>query len=422
MTSHQLVLFFFGLAVSLGFARVCGLAAGRLGQPAVIGEIVAGILLGPTLFHGSFTRLLFPAGELPFFNALANVGVAVFMFVVGLEFDRGLLKGRGRAAASVALGSMLLPMLLGGAVAFVLVRRHPTDDLTGFVLFMGAAMSVTAFPVLARILTDLRMQGTALGGLALTCAAASDVLAWSLLAVVVAVVGHGGSGQWPLLLFPLYLVVMFTVVRPLLRRLLPDRRAGRRAGGAAGLTTVLAGLLVSGALTEWMGLHFIFGAFTFGLVVPRDGSGRLRSEIEGGLGRIGNLLLMPVFFLVAGLKVDLSVISPASIGDLALILLVAIGGKLGGAFLAARACRIAPRESVALAALMNTRGLTELVILSVGLQLGVLDTTLYSLMVVMALVTTAMTSPLVMAVYPRRLIDRDLAERRQRQVPESADA
>lgn len=417
MTSHQLVLFFVGLAVCLGFARLCGLAARRLGQPAVIGEIVAGILLGPSLFHGALTRLLFPSGELPFFNALANVGVAVFMFGVGLEFDRDLLKGRGRAAGGVALGSMLLPMLLGGALALVLVRNHPTHDLTGFVLFMAAAMSVTAFPVLARILTDLRMQRTPLGGLALTCAAVSDVLAWSVLAVVVAVAGSGGSDQWRLLLFPLYVLAMFTLVNPLLRRLSP----GRGPGGTAGLTTILAGLLISGALTEWMGLHFIFGAFVFGLVVPRDDSGRLRREIEGGLGQVGNLLLMPVFFLAAGLKVDLSAVDPASLGEFALILLAAIGGKLGGAYLAARACRIAPRESAALAALMNTRGLTELVILSVGLQLGVLDTTLYSLMVLMAVVTTAMTSPLLTAVYPRRLIDRDLSEPRRHAAPESAE-
>ncbi|MFI6151651.1 cation:proton antiporter [Kitasatospora sp. NPDC051170] len=417
MTSHQLVLFFVGLAACLGFARLCGLAAQRLGQPAVIGEILAGIILGPTLFHGAHTRLLFPAGELPFFNALANVGVAVFMFVVGLEFDRSLLKGRGRAAAGVALGSMLLPMVLGGALAFVLVRNHPTHDMTGFVLFMAAAMSVTAFPVLARILTDLRMQGTQLGGLALTCAAASDVLAWSVLAVVVAVVGNGGTDQWRLVLFPLYLLLLFTVIGPLLRRL----SLGRRPGSAGSLTAVLAGLLVSGALTEWMGLHFIFGAFVFGLVVPRDESGQFRREIEGGLGRIGNLLLMPVFFLAAGLKVDLSAIDPASIGEFALILLAAIGGKIGGAYLAARACRIARRESAALAALMNTRGLTELVILSVGLQLGMLDTSLYSLMVLMAVVTTAMTSPLLTAVYPRRLFNRELTETRQRQVPESAE-
>ncbi|MFJ9692192.1 cation:proton antiporter [Kitasatospora sp. NPDC101183] len=178
---------------------------------------------------------------------------------------------------------------------------------------------------------------------------------------------------------------------------LPAARTGR--GGAAGLTTVLAGLLASGALAEWMGLHFVFGAFTVGLVVPRDGTGPLREEIEGGLGRVSHLLLMPVFFLAAGLKVDLSSVDPSTLREFALILLVAVGGRFGGAYLSARACRIAPRESAALAALMNTRGLTELVILSVGLQLGLPDTALCSLMVLTALVATAMTSPLVVAVH-----------------------
>ncbi|WFB09340.1 cation:proton antiporter [Streptomyces sp. LX-29] len=409
MDSHLIVTLLLDLALIVVLARVFGAAARRLKQPAVIGEVFAGILVGPTLFDGWIADNLFPAEARPFLSALAQVGVAVFMFVVGLEVDRTLLRNRGRIAASVSLTSIALPFSLGLLLALYLVDRHQSPDDLGFVLFMGAAMSITAFPVLARILTDRGLHRTALGGLALACATIDDVLAWSLLAVVVTVIGADAE-QWRILLVLPYVAAMVTVVPPLLRRLMARGKpgTGEEHARARVLAVALAGLLASAAATEWMGLHFIFGAFLFGAVIPRDSFEWAHRAVVEGLGQISTVLLLPVFFVVAGLKVDLSGLDAGRLGELALILLVAIGGKFCGAYLAARAHGVAQRQAAALGALMNTRGLTELIILSVGLQLGVLDQSLYSLMVVMAVVTTAMAGPLLQAIYPDRLVQREL--------------
>jgi Kef-type K+ transport system membrane component KefB len=415
--TDQLTSFLFALAVIVLLASLFGAGARRLGQPAVIGEIVLGVLLGPTLFSGVVSDALFPAGIRPFLSALANVGVALFMFTVGLEFDRKLLRGRRVIAASVASGSIVLPFSLGVALAFYLIQRHPTENRTAFVLFMGAAMSVTAFPVLARILTDRGLARTWLGAVALACAAIDDVLAWTLLAVVVAISGSAGGFDLMLLLAVPYLVAMPLVVRPALRWLLGKRRLTGPTS-AVPIVVILVGLLLSAAFTEWIGLHFIFGAFLFGAVMPREGAVVPRPEAgENGSGQedtnspsvvasrlkqLNGVLLLPIFFIVAGLNVDLSDLDAAGLLELLLILVAAIGGKFLGAFAGARLNKMPSRPAAALAVLMNTRGLTELIILSVGLQLGVLDGELYSYMVVMALVTTMMAGPLLQRIYPLR--------------------
>lgn len=380
MTAGQLTVLLADLALIVVLARLFGALARKCGQPPVIGEIVAGVLLGPSLFGTAFTNAVFPTDVRASLSVLANVGLAVFMFVVGLELPRNLLHGKGSLAVTVSLSSIAVPFGLGVVLALHLLSTHPAEHRLGFMLFVGAAMAVTAFPVLARLLTDLGLTGTPLGGLALTCAAVDDVAAWSLLAVVAVVSDAGGQDEWRLLLVLPYLAVMRWIVRPLLRRLTGD------------LTVPgLAGLLLSGAATEWMGLHFIFGAFLFGVVMPREGSAALLDR----LGQLSSVLLLPVFFVVAGLQVDLALLGAAGLGELGLILLVAVGGKFGGGYLAARAGGVPHRTSAALALLVNTRGLTELVILAVGLRLGVLDQSLYSSMVVMALVTTAMAAPLL---------------------------
>ncbi|HVQ91174.1 MAG TPA: cation:proton antiporter [Mycobacteriales bacterium] len=405
MNTHQVVFLLLDLALIVMLARLLGAVAKRVGQPPVIGEILAGILLGPTLFGDAFSAALFPTDIRPFLTALANVGIAVFMFVVGLELNGRLLRGRGPIAVTVSVSSILLPFSLGIGLAFYLLRTHPAENRLGFLLFIGAAMSVTAFPVLARILTDRGITHTVLGGLALTCAAVDDVLAWSLLAVVVLMSGNGGSEQWAIMLTPFYLIVMFWGVRPLLRRALTaDVQLG-----SGHLTTVLAGALISAAVTEWLGLHFIFGAFLFGVVMPRAGAEALRKAILERVAEFNSEVLLPVFFVVAGLKVQLSGIGLSGLGELGLILLVAIGGKFGGAYAGARLHHLPVRNSAALAMLMNARGLTELIILSVGLQLGVLDQSLYSIMVAMAVITTAMAGPLLRLIYPPSLADRDQA-------------
>ncbi|MEU9254342.1 cation:proton antiporter [Streptomyces sp. NPDC048270] len=393
MTMHQTTSLLLGLAVIVILARVLGALARRLGQPPVIGEVLAGIALGPTLFHGAISDALFPGSIRPLLGALAAVGVAVFMFIVGLEWDAKLIRGSGSLATSVSFSSILVPFGFGMVLALYLMDEYGTDDQTAFMLFMGIAMSITAFPVLARILTDRKMTRTPLGAVALACASIDDVLAWTVLAAVVAMSGSAGSDEWRILLAIPYLLGMLFVLRPMLRRFV-ERRPELRLTPTV-FACVVAGLLLSAAVTEWVGLHYIFGAFLFGVVLPRTGTERLRSEVHDRLGEMNGTLLLPVFFLVAGLKVDLSELDMSGLGALALILLVAVGGKFTGAYVAARLNRMPVRQSAALAALMNTRGLTELIVLNVGLQLGFLSQGLYSLMVVMAVVTTAMAGPLL---------------------------
>ena len=408
MTDQEVQLFLADLAIIILFVRLLGVAAKRIGQPPVVGEIIAGILLGPTLFGGKITTTLFPLTLRPALSALANLGVVLFMFVVGYELDLRLIRGRERVAASVSVSSIILPLSLGAGLGVWLASRHHVRHVLPFALFVGTAMAVTAFPVLARILTDRGMHRTRIGGLALASAAIDDVLAWSLLAVVVAVAGAGGQ-QLRLLLAPVYAVVMFGLVRPLLRRLVGVyQKQGRLTPNV--LATVLVGLFLSSYATDWMGLKYIFGAFLFGIVMPREGAAALRQEILERLEQVSVLVLLPVFFVVSGWNVDLSSVGLSGLVELCLILLVAIAGKFGGAFAGARLAGVGSQRAGVLATLMNTRGLTGIVILAVGLQLGILDKSLYSLMIVMAIVTTAMTGPLLRLIYPDRFVLRDIAE------------
>ncbi|MDB1090281.1 cation:proton antiporter [Streptomyces sp. ACA25] len=412
MTSHETAIIMVGLALILTLAHVLGRLARRCGQPAVLGEILAGVLLGPTLFHGTLSDAVFPLDVRPMLSTLGNLGVALFMFLVGLELDHRLLRGNKRAAVGVSVGSIVFSFGLGAALAVWLWNHHTVDNRLGFVLFIGAAMSITAFPVLARILTDRGMQHTRVGALAMTSAAAGDIVAWLLLAAVLTFAGN--QSTWQVLLILPYAVGMVAVVRPLLGRFLITREprgtgASERAPGAAPLAVLTVLLLVSGALSEWFGMHFIIGAFLAGVIVPHHGTKQVRAAVVDRFKTI-TWMLLPAYFTVAGLNVDLSTVDRDGLGELGLILLVAIGGKFGGAYLGARATGLSGRSATSLGILMNTRGLTELIILGMGLQLGLLDSDLYSLMVVMALVTTAMTAPLLRWAYPRQMVDADLRE------------
>lgn len=409
---------FFDLAVIVVLARVLGRLALRVGQPAVVGEIVAGILLGPTLLGslpGDLDELLFPADVRSHLNVLAQLGLVLFMFLVGLEVDLSFVRGRERIAVSVSVASIVLPFGLGFLLAALL---HPRHDIVGgepveflpFALFLGVAMSITAFPVLARILAERGMHRIPTGVLSLACAAVDDVLAWALLAVVVAIVGATALADVVGVLgfSAFFVLVAFLAVRPLLGRLVASyARAGKLTPDM--LALVLVGILISAWATEEIGVHFIFGAFVFGVVMPRRGAAALTRELTDRLEQVSVLLLLPVFFVVTGLSVDVGAIDLVGFGELGLILLVAIAGKFVGAFVAARTQRVPRRQATALAVLMNTRGLTELVILTIGRELGVLDDRVFTLLVVMAVVTTVMTSPLLAVVYPTRVLQRDIA-------------
>jgi len=406
------------IAIVIVAARLMGAAFRRIGQPAVLGEITAGVLLGPTLlgaFPGDLDQVLFPADARPFLMVIAQLGLILFMFIVGLEVDVLLVRGRERIASMVSLSSVVLPFALGLALATVLYSRHATVngrqvEFLAFALFLGVAMSITAFPVLARILSDRGMHRTPVGVLSLACAAVDDVIAWSLLAVVVAVAVGGSPGRvaWLILGTAAFGVFMFLVVRPLLTGLVRRyERAGRLTPDM--LAVVLVGVLLSAYATEVLGVHAIFGAFLFGVVMPRRGAAALTRDILAQVEQVAVLLLLPVFFVVTGLLVDVTGLGLDGIWQLGLILLAAVAGKFLGAYSAARVQRVPRRQAGALGVLMNTRGLTELVILTVGLQLGVLDDQLFTMLVVMALVTTAMTGPLLNLVYPDRLVRADIA-------------
>jgi Kef-type K+ transport system membrane component KefB len=422
--------FLIDIVIILVLARLLGALARIVGQPPVVGEIIAGVLLGPTLFSGKITSHLFevvnptkpPAGQPPlapinlvssWLTAIATIGLVLFMFIIGYEVDRALFKGRERVAAAVSLGSIALPMVGGTFLGLWLVDRHPdiTVKHVPAALFVGAAMSVTAFPVLARILTDRKMHRTRLGGLSIASAAVDDIAAWTLLAVVVTIVGSEASGSpaWHILLAPVYLALMAFVVRPFLRKI-NDRfvAIGRLTPDLLGIVVTL--LVLSAFATEWMNVHYIFGAFIMGACMPRESAVALRIAILERLEQLSVLVLLPVFFVVSGINADLSQIDRKGLVELLAILGVAVGGKFLGAYLGARGAGIGGRQAGALATLMNTRGLTELIILNVGLQLHALDPKLFTLMVLMALITTAMTGPVMEVVYPQRLIDRDIAD------------
>ncbi|CAA9399879.1 MAG: Na+/H+ antiporter [uncultured Pseudonocardia sp.] len=429
MTASEILLFvLLDVAVVVAAARVFGWAFQRMGQPAVIGEIVAGITLGPSLLGllpGDLHLVLFPTEVRPYLDVIAQIGLILFMFVVGLEVDLSAVRRRRGTAVAVSLTSIALPFGLGMLLALALHGGHSTVtdadgvtapvDLLPFALFLGVAMSITAFPVLARILTERGLHSSGVGALALTCAAIDDVLAWSLLAVVVAV-GSAAGDPWHVVqilgLTAAFALVVLLVVRPLLTRLVPwYRRSGRLTPEILGVVLVL--LLVSAWVTEKIEVHALFGAFLLGTAMPRRGAEGLTREILEKVETVSLALLLPVFFVVTGLRVDIGAVGWIGVVELAAILAVAIGGKFVGAYVAARCSGVPSRQAGAVGLLMNTRGLTELVILTIGVQLGVLDQDLFTLMVIMALVTTAMAAPLLERVYPQRLAEQDrLAEQR----------
>lgn len=428
--SETTALVFIAIAIVIVVARLVGKLFTRIGQPAVVGEIVAGIALGPTVLGalpGNLDEALFPPDLRPYLSVLAQLGLVLFMFIVGLEVDLSFIRGRERVAASVSIASIALPFGLGFLLALQLYPDHNVVsgaevEFTAFSLFLGVAMSITAFPVLALILAERNMHRIPAGALSLACAAVDDILAWVLLTVVVAVtVGDGYSGVLVILALSLaFVLVMFFVVKPVLARMVPRyEKAGRLTSDL--FAAVLIGILASAFITEEIGIHFIFGAFLFGVIIPRQGTGAaaLRRDLLERLEQVSTTLLLPVFFVVTGLSVDLGSVGVAGLGELGLILLVAIAGKFLGAFGAARLQRVPRRQSLALGVLMNTRGLTELVILSVAAQLGVLDQQMFTLLVVMAVVTTMMTEPLLRLVYPRRLVERDIAEAERAALGES---
>ncbi|MFC8520955.1 cation:proton antiporter [Streptomyces sp. NPDC057257] len=411
MTPHQLESLQATAIAGIAGILIAGTALAHLArkvrQPAVIGEITAGILLGPSLlglFPGDLTHRLFPDNVRPLLSMVAQLGLLLFMFTVGWELDWASMRRRKSSVVGVTAGSMLAPLLLGMGVAALLYHNHSVVNgekvpMHSFTLYLGVSMSITAFPVLARILKDNGLSRTGIGALALTSAAFGDVLAWCLLAAVVAVVTASGPSGFTdtLWMSAGYGAAMIVVVRPLLARAVA--RIARKGTGVHLAALVTAGLLLSAFATSKIGIHPIFGAFAFGLVMPRKPQVLLEERMLKPLQHAGELML-PVYFIITGLSVDIAAMSLTAWGELGLILAAAVCGKILGAGLPAKSFGLSWRESTGVGVLMNTRGLTELIILGVGLSLGVLDDTLFTEMVLMALITTAMTGPLLPHLFP----------------------
>jgi Kef-type K+ transport system membrane component KefB len=373
------------IGVVLATAHLLGLAFQRIGQPRVMGEMIAGILLGPSLLGrvapAAFAHL-FPADGLGALNALSQIGLILFLFLVGLEVRPHQSSGVAGPAIAASSASILVPLALGGMLAVSLHRELASlVPLPAFALFMGAAMSITAFPVLARILTERGMLSSRAGAIAISCAAVDDVAAWCLVALLMA----AAATAWLLVLAGLavYGVVMLYAVRPMLRRHPPN------------LPASLLLLLASSWATEALGVHALFGAFVAGLAMPRD------TQLPKLIEPLTSTLLLPLFFAFTGLRTNIALVSGTRLWLYwALIIAVAISGKLFGCAFALRARGLSWRESLTVGTLVNTRGLIELVILNIGLDRKIISPALFSMMVLMTLTTTFMTAPLLSIVNP----------------------
>jgi Kef-type K+ transport system membrane component KefB len=391
------------LLVIIASARVLGWLFRRIHQPQVLGEIVAGIMLGPSLLGWiapSISEDLFPVGNMGALYALSQLGLILFMFHIGLEVDPGAIRRHGRTAIIVSNTSIMMPFVLGvGLALWILQPLAPASGARdGFPLFIGAAMSITAFPVLARILAERGLLDTRVGVVAIACAAVDDVSAWCVLAVIVAIVKSGTieSLVRSLIGLAFYTITIMWVVRPLARKCFQSGvwSAASRLPGA------LLILLASAFATECLGVHALFGAFMAGLIMPRDES--FRAGLSTGIGPLSTTLLLPVFFAYTGLRTSFGLVRGSRMWlYLAAILAVAILGKLISSMIAARMNGLPWRESAALGVLLNTRGLIELVILNVGYDLGVISKEVFALMVIMALLTTFMTAPILSWIYPK---------------------
>lgn len=395
------------IGVILVAARAMGMLCRALGQPQVIGEMLAGIMLGPSLLGWAApgaAQWLFPSESLPALGLLSQLGVILFLFLIGLELDPKLLRSRGHSAVLISHASIAAPFVLGAGLALYLFPRfrdQPGVEFAPVALFMGAAMSVTAFPVLARMLTERNLHRTELGAVTITCAAIDDATAWCMLAIVIGVARADGivPGLTTAGLAGAYVLTMFFLVRPLLRKLQRIyERQGRLSQGMVGGILVL--VLASAWITEKIGIHALFGAFMMGAMMP-NGTQFVRALSEK-IEDFTVTFLLPIFFANAGLKTRIGLISePGLWVDTALIIGVACVGKFGGSAIAGRVSGLSWRDASIVGVLMNTRGLMELVILEIGLEEGVLTPTVFAMMVIMALVTTAMTSPLLSLLAPR---------------------
>ena len=407
MTAGQLsVAFFLQMFVVLATARVVGLLARRIGQPQVVGEMVAGVLLGPSLFGLLLPALharIFPADSMKVLYVGAQLGVGLYMFLVGLEFDTALLRRRLRRALAVSASGMVVPFILGSGLALALVQMPDLFSARATrweaMLFLGAAMCITAFPMLARIIHERGLTGTALGTLALAAGCIDDAVAWCILAIVLASFG-GGTAVAVMAIAGgvLYAATVLTLGRVLLARLGASvDRAGRVTPTHLGIVLML--FMLAGWITDAIGMHTVFGGFVLGVAMPR---GRLTADLQRQLEPFAVVFLLPMFFTFSGLNTRLDMVNNTSLLGVALTVLVAAClGKGVACWAASRWSGEDNRTAMAVGTLMNARGLMELIVVNIGLQHGIIQPALFSVLVLMAIVTTLAASPVFEWVYGR---------------------
>jgi Kef-type K+ transport system membrane component KefB len=381
-------------------ALVFGWIARKLGQARVIGEIIGGIFLGPSVFgriapHASAS--LFPPSSLGPFDVLSTVGLILFLFLIGSQLEYEHLRRHKTTATLTSAMSIVLPFLIAVAVAPSLrVRFSPSGvGSLPFALFLGVSMSITAFPVLARILEERQMQSTSLGTTALMCAAVDDVSAWILLAIALTLIPHSGQSMglpYRLLWLGMYLTVMVGGVRPLGKWFVRRRKTIALSYEVMGIIVAL--VLGSAAATEAIGVHPLFGAFLAGVCFPRIQ--HWQSTLRTRLDTVVSVLLLPFFFALTGMRTRLDLLHGVDMWFwTAVVLVVAVVGKMGGAVLAARWTGQTWKSAWALGALLNTRGLVELIVLNIAYNAHVFSPALFTMLVVMALTTTMMTTPIL---------------------------
>lgn len=403
--NHVLLSLLGQFSIIIIVSRTLGLLFRRIHQPLVIGEILAGIVLGPSLFGllaPTTANLLFPPETATYLNILAQIGLLFFMFLIGLELNLDKLKGQGHQAVIISHASIIVPFLLGSLLALFLYDSFAPNGVpfTAFALFLGVAMSITAFPVLARILNESKLHTTPLGTLAITCAAVDDVTAWCILAFVISIVRSGDFTQaiTATLGTALYIGMMLTLVRPGMRQIL--RRLEQTHTAQLALALIVVGTFCSAMITEVIGIHTIFGAFMFGAIMPRNSS--IVRELTVKIEDFTTVVLLPLFFAYTGLRTEIGLLNQPGLWLVCLIVIaVATAGKFGGALIAARWVGLEWRFASAIGVLMNTRGLMELIVLNIGLDLGVISPTLFAMLVIMAIVTTFVTTPILHLLYPQ---------------------
>ncbi len=398
--SHPLPVFILQLVIIIIVSRACAFLMKKVGQPAVMGEIIAGILLGPSLIGSmfpAFSGFVFPKASIGNLQMLSQVGLILFMFVIGMELDLNIIRQKAKTAVAISITSIIFPFALGTGLSYFLYNTYAPKGIPfyAFCLFMGIAMSITAFPVLARIIKERNLGNTRIGAISITSAAIGDVTGWCLLAFVVAIAkATDPTGSiYTLIAAIAYVMIMLFIVRPFLKNLASQKDENDIIRQST-MAIIFLILLLSSYTCEVIGIHALFGAFMAGVIMPLEWS--FRKLIIDKVEDVASVLFLPLFFVLTGLRTQLGLLNESSLWAVCVVItLLAVVGKFGGSAIAARISGESMQDSLGVGALMNTRGLMELIILNIGYDLGILSPEIFSMMVLMAIITTCMTAPLL---------------------------